>query len=460
MASENNNKAGLEAYTGLRNRRIETQCIMENEETPDTNGVKTSGIEERGEQSCQTLLKEEFLTSKENSELEENSYSAEKDEDTDEKLSTKYTCAATSEDGDQMVQKEAANLPCPNHERGCKWTGKKNDLDQHVNKLPRNAQSEADSVEEVEGCEYRLEVCPDCQKEVALKFMEAHLQEDPNHQVVPCELKHAGCNFECPCYQMVQHKESKMLYHLSLINGLAKENRDNRLAKEERDKRDKLERKSRAFALGLTVAFALGLIVAFALGLTVAFALGLFPCTCLRYVQYNAGSEIAQLKDELSNTCSKLRNQLEYHESCLNLLQKSKVQSSHNWNHTKTFKTQFNQLASFEGHLKSLQDSLDEADLRLSSNRRLIMDSRVKIDMLEHNVNKYLSLDLEGAISDLRLLRGEFKEVKSKFADLGCDIKNLMNGFSKKYIDDTIYMLWPKSSCNTPLKKKRKPVPD
>ena len=415
----------MEAHADLRNRRTETHYTVEDEETPATNGVKTSDIEETGERSCQRLLKVEELE-------ENNSYSA---QDTDEKLSTKYKVEenngpskakpvpATSEDGDQTVQKEAANLRCRNHVRGCEWTGKKNDLDQHLNKLPSNAHSEADGVEEVvQGCEYRLEVCPDCQKEVILKFMEAHLQKDPNHQVVPCELKHAGCNFECPLYQMAWHEESKMLYHLSLIN---------RLAKEEKVKRDKL--------VTLTVA-----------------CMGLFLCLC--YVQYNAGSEIAQLKDEHSNTCSELRNQLEYHESRLSSLHKSKdhsssssynTQSSHNWNHTKAFKTQFNQLASLEGHLKSLQDSLDEADLQLSSNRRLIMDLSVKIDLLEHDVKKDLSPDLEGATSDLQQLRGEFKEVKSILVDLGCDVKKLMDGFSKKYIDDTICKLffWPKSSC-------------
>ena len=438
---------GLEAHTGLRNRRTETHPTAEDEESPATNDVNISGIEERGERSCQSLLKvEEFLSSsKENSELEENkSYSA---EDTDEKLSTKYKVEAnngpskakpvlaTSEDGDQTVQKEAANLRCPNHVRGCEWTGKKNDLDQHLNRLPRNAQSEADGVEEVvEGCEYRLEVCPDCQKEVALKFMEAHLQKDPNHQVVPCELKHAGCNFECPRYQMARHEESNMLNHLSLIS---------RLAKEERDKRVKLERIFK---------------------LTVAIALALFLYLC--YVQYNARSAFAQLKDEHSNTCSELRK----HESHLNLLQKSMDQSSHNWtshtkafkthksrlnslkksmdqsshnwtSHTKAFKTQSNRLASLEGHLKSLQDSLDEADSRLSSNRRLIMDSSVKIDLLEHDVKKDLAPDLEGATSDLQQLRGEFEEVKSRLEELGFDVKELMGGFSKKYIDDTIQEL-------------------
>ena len=395
MASENNiNKAGLEAYTGLRNRRTETQCAAEDEETPDANGVKTSGTKERGERSCQTLLKEEeFLTSKENSELEESSYNAEKDEDTDEKLSTKYKVEAnnspsnkpvpaTSEDGDQTVQTEAANLRCPNHIRGCEWTGKKNDLDQHINKLPRNAQNEADGVEEVvEGCEYRLEVCPDCQKKVALKCMEAHLQEDPNHQVVPCELKHAGCNFECRRYQMAQHEESKMLYHLSLINKLAKEEMDNRLAKEERDNRLAEEERDN------------------------------------RLAEEERDNRLAE--EERDNRLAKEERD-KYDKWIFRLvifalgllLCYAGYQSC--------------QLASLEGHLKLLQISLEEL--------------RNKTDLLE-DAKKNLAFDLEGATSKLQQLRGEFIEVKSIFEELGFDIKNLKNGFSKKYIDDTIRAL-------------------
>ena len=131
----------------------------------------------------------------------------------------------------------------------------------------------------------------------------------------------------------------------------------------------------------------------------------------LCYDKYNAALEIAQLKHGLST-----------------------VYTSHT-------NAQANELVNLKNHIKLLQDSLDEVDSRLSSNHQLITDLSLKIDLLKHYVKKELVSDLEGATRDLQQLRGEFKEVKSILVKLGFDVKNLKDGFTKKYIDDTIRAL-------------------
>ena len=90
----------------------------------------------------------------------------------------------------------------------------------------KNVQSGLDRRGEGDDSECRVEQCPQCQQEVANKSMEDHFQEDCSHQV-PCELKHVGCNFEGPRYQMVQHMESNMP-HLSLISNCIKEEKERR----------------------------------------------------------------------------------------------------------------------------------------------------------------------------------------------------------------------------------------
>ena len=93
-------------------------------------------------------------------------------------------------------------------------------------------------------CECRVEQCPQCQQEVVNKSMEDHLQEDCSHQVVPCKLKHAGCDFEGLRCEMAQHM---VLHQPTLIFEFTKEERDkheklDKLVKEERDKREKLDK--------------------------------------------------------------------------------------------------------------------------------------------------------------------------------------------------------------------------
>ena len=87
-----------------------------------------------------------------------------------------------------------------------------------------NAGRGADGREEGGDSECRVEQCPQCQQEVVNKSLEDHLQEDCSHSV-PCKLKHTGCDFEGPRYQMVEHMESN---HLTLISKKEKEKREKR----------------------------------------------------------------------------------------------------------------------------------------------------------------------------------------------------------------------------------------
>ena len=96
-------------------------------------------------------------------------------------------------------------------------------------------------------CECRVEQCPQCQQEVVNKSLEDHFQEDCSHQVVLCELKYAGCDFEDLRCEMAQHMEFNRLHHLTLICEFTKEERDKheelvKLVKEERDKLEKLDK--------------------------------------------------------------------------------------------------------------------------------------------------------------------------------------------------------------------------
>ena len=90
----------------------------------------------------------------------------------------------------------------------------------------RNVESGLDGRVEGDDSECPVEQCPQCQQEVANKSMEDHFQEDCSHQEVPCELKHAGCNFKGPRYQMLQHMESNMPHHFSLISNFIKEEKE------------------------------------------------------------------------------------------------------------------------------------------------------------------------------------------------------------------------------------------
>ena len=107
-----------------------------------------------------------------------------------------------------------------------------------------NAGRGADGREEGDDSECRVEQCSQCLQEIVNKSLEDHLQENCSHSV-PCKLKHAGCNFEGPRYQMVEHLKSNMLHHLTLISEFVKKEKEKRqklgkLVKEEKEIREKL----------------------------------------------------------------------------------------------------------------------------------------------------------------------------------------------------------------------------
>ena len=96
---------------------------------------------------------------------------------------------------------------------------------------PNNVEKGLDGREEGDDNECRVKQCPKCQQEVVNKSLEDHHQEDCSHPV-PCKLKHAGCDFEGPRYQVEEHLKSNMLHHLTLIS---------EFIKKEKEKREKLK---------------------------------------------------------------------------------------------------------------------------------------------------------------------------------------------------------------------------
>ena len=73
-------------------------------------------------------------------------------------------------------------------------------------------------------------------------------------------------------------------------------------------------------------------------------------------------------------------------------------------------------------------------DRRLEGHVKLLNDS--KVPSLKSRI-KLLKNSLDKNASSLQRLRLDFKNVKLILCELGIDVEKLMNGFSKKYIDDT-----------------------
>ncbi len=190
------------SHSSLRKRRGDRK-------RPDEN--ISAGIEEIGSRSAQTIFYEKEL----NPEAPE----SQTDQEDDARSSDK-----TREATPDLKESEESIVECPNKSKGCQWTGPTNELEQHLNKTSGN--NEGDSTGETGGCDYRTVQCPECKQNVVFKAMATHQEEAPSHQVVPCELKYAGCDFECPQYQMPAHKEAEMAKHLNFLHTFFKQERD------------------------------------------------------------------------------------------------------------------------------------------------------------------------------------------------------------------------------------------
>ena len=122
---------------------------------------------------------------------------------------------------DRKCERKIASLKvhCPNHNKGCKWTGKLRNVEEHLKKDPTTS-----GEDRVRGCGYQLSFCDKCKETVMYVRMKTHLEEDCNHRIITCELESVGCDFSGPKYQMANHIQDDMLQHLSLVTRFVKRN--------------------------------------------------------------------------------------------------------------------------------------------------------------------------------------------------------------------------------------------
>ena len=111
---------------------------------------------------------------------------------------------------------ESLKVHCPNHNKGCKWTGELRNVEEHLKKDPTTS-----GEDRVRGCGYQLSFCDKCEETVMYVRMKAHLEEDC---IIACEFESVGCDFSGSKYQMPNHIQDDMLQHLSLVTRFVKRN--------------------------------------------------------------------------------------------------------------------------------------------------------------------------------------------------------------------------------------------
>ena len=111
---------------------------------------------------------------------------------------------------------ESLKVHCPNHNKGCKWTGELRNVEEHLKKDPTTSREDR-----VRGCGYQLSFCDKCEETVMYVRMKAHLEEDC---IIACEFESVGCDFSGSKYQMPNHIQDDMLQHLSLVTRFVKRN--------------------------------------------------------------------------------------------------------------------------------------------------------------------------------------------------------------------------------------------
>ncbi len=82
--------------------------------------------------------------------------------------------------------------------------------------------------------------------------------------------------------------------------------------------------------------------------------------------------------------------------------------------------------------------NLADTELKLSSQVRLVKDFNLRLDLLHHDINEDLEPDLKDAKLDIVQIRETLRDVKTTITDLKFDVNELKNGFSNKYINNTI----------------------
>ena len=161
---------------------------------------------------------------------------------------------------DRKCERKIVSLKvhCPNHNKGCKWTGKLRNVEEHLKKDPTTS-----GEDRVRGCGYQLSFCDKCEETVMYVRMKTHLEEDCNHRIIACELESIGCDFSGPKYQMANHIQDDMLQHLSLVTRFVKRNEDHieKLERNNLSQRHSPEMKSNVY-LAISVGIVLVCILA------------------------------------------------------------------------------------------------------------------------------------------------------------------------------------------------------
>lgn len=101
---------------------------------------------------------------------------------------------------------------CPNKDKGCKWTGKLGQLEDHLNRH----NSIFDEV--LKGCQFQEVQCGTCQSyQCERQFMSHHISNECLSHEVECEYRYVGCEFKKPRRELRAHTKDCVNVHLSLV---------------------------------------------------------------------------------------------------------------------------------------------------------------------------------------------------------------------------------------------------
>ena len=286
---------------------------------------------------------------------------------------------------------------CPNHNKGCDWAGELRKVEEHLNKYPsrRNGQ--------VKGCGHQMAPCEKCEELVMFVQMKMHLEEDCSQRIIPCEFELAGCNFRGPKNQMPEHIQCNMLQHLSLMAKSLKENKDCVGALESSNLRMQRSIRKR----NLTQFFLLALV-----------------CALVVILLFYYPSRVQLIQDQIEvHTHSLL-----IHEDIYAALQKDMNQVIQDHREDQT-----HSLLIHEDIYAILQKDMILAQVIQKNLSRLKENFDMKWSKCSsqlHNLDRDLQDEiLEGKIN--------FSELRNDLQSLVDDVRELNNGFSKMYIDDS-----------------------
>ena len=312
-----------------------------------------------------------------------------------------------SNDQPGLLEKEngqnTKSVVCPNHDKGCKWKGKVEDLAEHLNKFPSN-----EDEDEVEGCGFQTVEC-ECKEPVVFNQKSAHLREHLNHQEVACEFGYAGCDFRGPRHQMPKHLEANMPQHVSLLNEFMKRGK----GKVECLETSRIKLYAHYWVLLFVVIILL-----------------------VALVEYK--SKVQKLQSELE----RFRHDLEREEA--HFFKSWAIHSSQLYDLQAKDGEHTRRLTVLQQLMNDLDRNLDE----LVSLQKNIQNKVTKKELQIKNLETEFDSHVRDIGSEILRLQEFQNHVNKALRDLTFDVKDIKSGFSKKFIDDTIRtlksMLMPK----------------